>query len=227
MVCFSASRLTCRRGERLVFGDLDFTARSGDAVLLTGRNGSGKSSLLHICAGLMAPHCGRIAWDGVDAGTDAPAHRARLRYVGHRDAVKPVLSVRENLILWARLYEESAPDTAIASALETLGMLHLIDVPGRHLSSGQKRCTALARILLGDARLWLLDEPTVGLDVRSTRLLERAIENHRARGGIVMVSTHIPLDLNGAGHLDLDRFAVPADRWLALHDLDEAAEAAQ
>ncbi len=217
MADFKGSDLTCLRGERLVFGGLSFAAKSGDAIMLRGRNGAGKSSLLRVMAGLLPPRSGAIDWDGENIADDKIAHHARLQYLGHQDAIKPVLSVRDNLRLWGQLRGVSNLDAEIDAALHALNIHHLARITGRYLSSGQKRRTALARILIGKSDLWLLDEPTVGLDRESCAELSRLIADFRATGGIVVYSTHIDLDINAPAILDLDDFAIPMVEWLAEH----------
>ncbi|MBX2831834.1 MAG: heme ABC exporter ATP-binding protein CcmA [Rhodospirillales bacterium] len=222
MADFNASDLTCLRGERLVFGGLSFAAKSGDAIMLRGRNGAGKSSLLRVMAGLLAPRSGALCWNGENIADDRAAHQSRLQYLGHQDAIKPVLSVRDNLRLWGQLRGVSQLDAVIDAALHALDIHHLARITGRYLSSGQKRRTALARILIGQSDLWLLDEPTVGLDRESCAELSQLIADFRATGGIVIYSTHIDLDVKNPNILDLDDFAIPMVEWLTEHaDLND------
>jgi heme exporter protein A len=202
MSLFQGQGLTCTRADRPVFAGLDFDLPAGGALLLTGPNGSGKSSLLRLMAGLLRPSAGQLTWDGADIAQDPEAHRARLRYLGHLDAVKPVLSLRENLAFAAGLHgpvaEAELQNGLAAFALETLAGL-----PGRVLSAGQRRRLALARLAVSPGTLWLLDEPTVGLDTASQAKLARLMAAHRAQGGRVAAATHVPLDLPGAVTLDL------------------------
>ncbi|WP_296990915.1 heme ABC exporter ATP-binding protein CcmA [Thalassospira sp. UBA1131] len=226
MADFSGSDLTCLRGERLVFGGLSFSAKSGDAVMLRGRNGAGKSSLLRLMAGLVAPRSGDLRWNGENIAEDRTAHHARTHYLGHQDAIKPVLTVRDNLRLWGQLRGVRDLEPAIDRALTALQIHHLARVTGRYLSSGQKRRTALARVLIGQSDLWLLDEPTVGLDRESCAELAQLITEFRGRGGIVVYSTHIDLDVENPTILDLDDFAIPMVEWLAEQDdLEDMAPA--
>ncbi|WP_044827693.1 heme ABC exporter ATP-binding protein CcmA [Thalassospira sp. HJ] len=226
MADFSGSDLTCLRGERLVFGGLSFSAKSGDAVMLRGRNGAGKSSLLRLMAGLLAPRSGALCWNGESIADDRAAHHARTHYLGHQDAIKPVLTVRDNLRLWGQLRGVPDLEAAIDRALNALQIHHLSRVTGRYLSSGQKRRTALARILIGESHLWLLDEPTVGLDRESCAELAQLIAEFRARGGVVVYSTHIDLDVENPTILDLDDFAIPMVEWLAEQDdIEDMAQA--
>jgi heme exporter protein A len=200
---FTGHDLTCIRGERAVFGGLDFQVTSGEALVLLGPNGSGKSSLLRLMAGLLRPAAGTIAWNGVDTRDDPDAHKKRLHYVGHQDPVKPTLTVEENLAFWTALAPLPAPTDAVGGALEAFGIAGLKAVPGRYLSAGQKRRLTLARLATAPALLWFLDEPTAALDKDAVLRLRQAIERHRARGGMVVASTHADLDLDGARVLDL------------------------
>jgi heme exporter protein A len=204
---FSGEGLACVRGERLVFTHLDFRLSAGQALLLLGPNGSGKSTLLRLLAGLSKPAAGRLTWNGRPVAEDREAHAARLHFVGHQDAVKAVLTVRENLSFWARLHDPATDDGRIDAALDRLGLSPLRSVPGKLLSAGQKRRLALARLLAAPAALWLLDEPTVAIDRATVRTLEAVCAEHRAAGGMVILSTHAAVDLPDAGELHLDRFA--------------------
>ncbi|WP_035693547.1 heme ABC exporter ATP-binding protein CcmA [Azospirillum halopraeferens] len=206
MPVFAGTDLTCLRGDRLVFTGLDFRVGSGEALLLLGPNGSGKSSLLRIMAGLLRPFRGRLAWDDAAVADDPDRHRGRAHYVGHLDAVKPVLTATENLAFWAALGGAPVPEERARAALARLGVPHIAGVPGRYLSAGQKRRLNLARILAAPAPLWLLDEPTVALDRAAIGLLEAIIAEHRAGGGMVVVSTHTDIALPGAATLHLDDF---------------------
>lgn len=193
-----ARDLACWRAERLVFAGLSFQVGPGEAIVLTGANGAGKSSLLRVLAGLLPPAEGELLWEGADALADPQAHARRLRYLGHQDALKPSLTVAENLAFFARLHGGD-----VGTALATLNLSALSELPARLLSSGQKRRLALARLVLAPAPLWLLDEPTVGLDAASVTALGPLFAEHRARGGMVIAATHLPLPLSDARELCL------------------------
>jgi heme exporter protein A len=201
---FEGRSLQCRRGGRDVFAGLDFVLPPGGALLLTGPNGSGKSSLLRLMAGLLRPAAGRLLWDGRPIAEAPEAHAVRLHYLGHLDAVKPVLSVSQNLRFWAAL---RGGTDAPKRALEAFALTELAEVPGRLLSAGQRRRLALARLIAAPAELWLLDEPSVGLDHASAVRLAAAIAEHRAGGGRVVVATHTALDLDDPQRLSLDDLA--------------------
>ena len=197
---FTGADLVCFRGERTVFAGLGFTLEPGSALLLRGPNGSGKSSLLRLMAGLAKPLSGSIKWDGENINADPEAHNANLHYVGHADPVKPVLTVGENLRFWALMKNGGGKDE-VTAALDQLGIGHLESVPGRFLSAGQKRRVNLARLLAAPAALWLLDEPTVGLDSESIEALTTAMAAQRDGGGMVIAATHATLALRDAGDL--------------------------
>lgn len=227
MPAFAGIDLTCLRGDRLVFTELDFRLEPGEALMLLGPNGSGKSSLLRILAGLLRPFRGKLAWDDLDVSDEPDQHRRRVHYVGHLDAVKPVLSAAENLAFWARLGGAGDPHAKALEALARLGVPHIAGVPGRYLSAGQKRRLNLARILAAPAPLWLLDEPTVALDRAAVRLLEGIIAEHRAAGGMVVLSTHADIDMPGHRVLHLDDFTPRAADDEEDEDLVEDGEHAQ
>ena len=202
-----ADGLACRRGGRLVFSELGCVLPAGGALLLTGANGSGKSTLLRLLATLLTPETGTVAWGGVSVWEDLPGYRSRLHYVGHLDAVKPALAVRETLVFWAGLRGPQAP--AIDVALAAFALDAIAEWPCRWLSAGQKRRLALARLLASPAPLWLLDEPTAALDADGERRLAAVIEAHRTAGGRVAIATHQALPLADPRVLALEDF-VPA-----------------
>lgn len=207
MQSFSGHRLDCYRGERRVLHDVDFSVTRGGALLLTGPNGCGKSSLLRAMAGLLRLGAGTIVWNDQDIADDLEAHRARVAYIGHLDALKPVLNVRENVGFWAELAgspgDRTAVDRSVDEALAAFGIGHLAELPARILSQGQRRRANLARLITVPAPLWLLDEPTVGLDTAAVAALDTAIGAHRAKGGIVVAASHITALSPGVDHLDL------------------------
>jgi heme exporter protein A len=206
--------LACRRGERLVFAHLDCSVGPGEALLLTGHNGSGKSSLLRLLASLLRPEAGALSWRGAPVDDDAAGYRAALHYVGHLDASKPALTPREMLQFWAALRGDTAP--AIEAALTAFGLDAIADWPCRWLSAGQRRRLALARLMASTAPIWLLDEPSSALDSDGEVRLTAAIAEHRDHGGLIVLATHQPVDVPGAAVLRLDDFAVAADDALAL-----------
>lgn len=207
---FTGHALTCFRGERFVFEGLEFGVESGGALVLTGPNGSGKSSLIRIMATLLGAADGHLAWNGEPVADDPEGHHARLHYIAYQDAIKPVMTVRENLGFWSQL---KSPLDRVEPALESVGIGRLADTPAQFLSSGQRRRLSLARLVASEAELWLLDEPTVGLDRDAIRLLEGLVAAHRANGGMTVLATHQPVDLGG-DETRLDISAYTASRQI-------------
>jgi heme exporter protein A len=218
---FSGTGLACVRSNRIVFAGLDFAVSPGGALVLSGPNGSGKSSLLRLMAGIARPAAGNISWQDTPISEDPEMFFARMHYVGHRDAVKPALTVRENLSFHAAL--RPGP-TDIDAALDRVDLAALADLPARMLSTGQTRRLTLARILATPAPLWLLDEPTIALDYRAVDRLRGAIDDHRAGGGIIVASTNVPLGIDDATTIDLAAHAPEIDALWGDESTGEPAE---
>ena len=201
--------LACRRGERLVFQGAAFRVPPGGVLLLTGANGSGKTSLLRLVAGLLTPAAGRLLWGATPVAADFAGHRSRLNYVGHLDALKSAATPREMLVFWAALRGRRLPHAAPAldQALAAFALDEVADWPSRWLSAGQRRRVALARLLAAPAPLWLLDEPMTALDAASQGRLLAVIADHRAAGGMAIIATHTAMTLEASATLVLDRLA--------------------
>ena len=200
--------LACRRGERIVFSNLDFEIGAGALLLLRGRNGSGKSSLLRLIAGLIPPERGILTWRGA-AISDPEAFRAELAYLGHADAAKAELTPREDLRFWLRMrgFGARTEETA-AAALARLGLMDLADFPCRLLSAGQRRRLALARTQASGATLWLLDEPFNALDDAALGTAADMIAGHLSSGGLVVMAAHgASLPVAPTHALDLERLS--------------------
>ncbi len=219
---FAGDDLSCARGPRLLFTGLGFAVERGGALVLTGANGSGKSTLLRVMAGLIRPLTGGLTLDGRPLHEVAQEDHTGLAFLGYHDAIKPTLTVAENLAFWAALADPREAATRARLALEELGLGPLSDLPGRYLSSGQRRRLAIARLLISSAPLWLLDEPTVALDADGISRLSAAIARHRNGGGITVVATHADLTLPGADRLRVADYA-PASEVLG--DADAASDA--
>jgi heme exporter protein A len=175
--------LAAARGGRVVFEGVSFALAAGEMLSVVGPNGAGKSTLLRLVAGLLPPTAGRIALEPAPEGGIG----TEVHYLGHLDALKPALSVRENLAFWAAVYGGVAE---IGAALDAIGLGGLEDLPVGTLSAGQKRRAAIARLLLVARPLWLLDEPNSALDSAGEALLGGLVERHMSGGGIVLAATH-------------------------------------
>lgn len=176
------------RGERVLFREVSVAVRAGEALMLRGANGAGKTTLLRVLAGLTRPEAGRV--------TREAAHH----WVGHREGLKPQETPREHLKLWAQAWGSG---TEIDSVLTRMGLARPADVAGRYLSAGQRRRTALARLLLEDRPVWLLDEPYTALDADGRKLVDDLIAAHRAKGGAVVAAIHGEAGFTASGDLTL------------------------
>jgi heme exporter protein A len=181
-----ARDLTCERGGRTVFRGVSLALKPGQLMQLTGPNGSGKSSLLRMIAGLNEAEAGTLALEGgaPDLSIGQQAH-----YIAHQEAVKTALSVHENLAFW----RDFMGGGDVAAALDAFDLSRLSSYPAGLLSAGQKRRLALARLMLVPRALWLLDEPTVGLDAASLTRLVGVMADQLGRGGMIIAATHVPL----------------------------------
>lgn len=190
--------LACVRGGREVFAGLDFGLSGGEALLVTGRNGAGKSSLLRLIAGLLRPSAGGLSLSGGDA--DATLAE-QAHYVGHQDAIKPALSVDENLLFWAEFLGAGQID--VTAALAAVDLDRLADLPAAYLSAGQRRRLSIARLAAAPRPIWLLDEPTSALDAPSQARLAGLMREHLAGGGMIVAAAHGPIGLERARELKL------------------------
>jgi heme exporter protein A len=192
-----AQNLGCVRGGREVFSGLDFSLSGGQALLVTGRNGAGKSSLLRVIAGLVRMSSGRLELTGAE--DDVPVGE-QAHYLGHQDALKPSLTVAENLKFWAEFLGDGKP---VGPALEAVGLEPLADLPAAYLSAGQRRRVSIARLVAVTRPLWLLDEPTSALDVASQASLAKLMAGHLVGGGMIVAAAHGPIGLEQPRELRL------------------------
>ena len=191
--------LACHRGGREVFRGLNFSLNGGQSLVVTGRNGAGKSSLLRMIAGLIAVTAGTVALTG---GETESTLAEQTHYLGHLDALKPSLSVSENLVFWSR-YFGGASD--IGQALDAVGLAPLAGLPAAYLSAGQKRRLSIARLVVAPRPLWLLDEPTSALDQPSQQRLAELMRRHLDTGGLIVAAAHGPIGLDHPEELRLEQ----------------------
>ncbi len=189
--------LSCRRGGRKVFERLSFTVGPGELLALVGRNGSGKTTLLRTLALLARPEAGSIHWQDADVRAEPEAWRGRLVWLGHLEGLKGDLTVAENLLAAERLRGAPPAEDRLDSALVAFDLPSLATRPVRTLSAGQRRRTALARVVLAQAPLWLLDEPLNALDAPAQSAFRAALQKHLAAGGLAIAATHADLGVTG------------------------------
>jgi heme exporter protein A len=194
----AASELECVRGDRTLFSGLSFAVAPGAGLLVQGANGAGKTSLLRIAVGLAPPARGDVTWDGRSIRALGPAYRREVLYCGHPNALKDDLTAVENVRAAAALAGRAIASDAARRALAQVGVAAAADLPVRSLSQGQKRRTALARLALDGAKLWVLDEPLAALDVGGAEWLAGMLDAHLAAGGMALVTSHQPLATRAA-----------------------------
>lgn len=195
-----AHELACERGEQLLFKNLGFELQAGEALLVRGGNGRGKTSLLRILCGLSAPAAGAVSWRGAPISRVHESYGREMAYIAHANGIKDELTPVENLRLAAALGGRELDAETATTALAQIGLARCMDLPARVLSFGQRRRVALAGLLTAGALLWILDEPLTGLDVSGVAMVEQMIRDHVAAGGMVIATTHQALALDGLPH---------------------------
>jgi heme exporter protein A len=190
--------LAARRGFSNLFTGLSFCVDAGEALEVTGANGTGKTTLLRMLAGLSTPSAGEIRWNGRPAVPFDPAFRAALAFAGHLPSLKDELTAEENLAALVALAGEQVSREVLSEALDNVALSRQRTLCARVLSQGQRRRVGLARLLLLPRPLWILDEPVTALDAAGTELLARILAAHLVRGGIAVAATHTALGLPAA-----------------------------
>ncbi len=189
--------IACERGDHRLFSGLSFTLSAGELMQVQGANGSGKTTLLRALCGFVQPVQGKVLWCGRDIQEWDDAYHTEMCYLGHLNAIKDELSALENLQMSAGLAGYTVAEQQALAALRRMGLQRREHLPVRVLSQGQRRRVALARLLLEDARLWILDEPLAALDVGAVGLMQELIGEHLSKGGMTIFTTHQPLQVAG------------------------------
>lgn len=180
--------LTCVRNDKKLFTGLSFKLAKGKSLIIKGHNGSGKTSLLCIIAGLLDAQSGEVKWRRKNINYDPFSFREDLIYIGHKNALKEYQTVGQNLQFWRDVY--GAKPTAFNAAIKKLRLKELLDMPCNMLSAGMRRRVALARLLLSPAKLWLLDEPFSHLDKKHVKIFSTIIKQHNKKGGVAVITSH-------------------------------------
>jgi len=208
--CLSLLNLSCERDERLLFEDVSHDFNPGTITQIAGHNGVGKTTLMKMIVGIIAPLSGSITWQNSDGKTANILES--LLYLGHAPAVKASLTPLENIRWYFGIngckgsHTDKLSDDAFKSALDHVGLTGYEDIPCYQMSAGQQRRVALARLYLSSAPLWILDEPLTAIDVHGAIALQRKMATHALRGGIVIVTTHQPLAIENINIFNLSDF---------------------
>ncbi len=192
------------RGDRRLFSKVSFALAPGSFLQLTGPNGSGKTSLLRIICGLMAPESGEIRWQGAEIRALAEEYSQSITYIGHRNGVKEELSSLENLRISSGMTGSDVSSEEAQKALARMGLAGRENLPARFLSEGQRRRSALARLITCNTKLWLLDEVLASLDQAAVRLIESVVGEHLNKGGMAIVATHQELHISAGSFQRLE-----------------------
>jgi len=196
--------LECIRGDHLLFTGLSFAVQPGELLHIKGANGSGKTSLLRTLCGLAHPEQGEVLWRGKPIRRLGEEYCRELTYIGHHNGVKDDLTALENLRISTQLFGQRLADQSLMDALQRIGLAGREELPAKVLSQGQRRRVALARLLSSDSKLWILDEPYTALDVAVIGVLREVIARHLQNGGMVVLTTHQDVDIEGVvNQLDL------------------------
>jgi len=230
----TAENLAARRGDDLLFVNVSFQLSAGEALVVTGPNGTGKSTLLRVVAGLLRPENGHVTFSTSDTAFEGRAAEA-CHYLGHRNAMKPELAVDENLSFWKSFLGDFSPTKSaenphfagspgladnlhptvagltVLEAAEAVGLGGITHLPFGYLSAGQQRRFAMAKLLVAYRPVWILDEPTAALDASADNMFAALVRAHLASGGIAIAATHQPLGLEGAKELRMTGFAGVAE----------------
>ncbi|MEQ1533082.1 MAG: cytochrome c biogenesis heme-transporting ATPase CcmA [Sideroxydans sp.] len=189
--------LTCERGDLSLFTGLSFELAAGELMQVQGANGAGKTTLLRTLCGFIQPVEGVVKWNGQDISEWDDGYHAQMCYLGHLNAIKDELSALENLQMGAGLAGFKVSEQEAVNVLRRMGLRRKEHLPVRVLSQGQRRRVALSRLLIGDAKLWILDEPLTALDVGAVALMQELIGEHLSNGGMTIFTTHQPLQVAG------------------------------
>jgi len=198
-----AHALSCVRGERMLFADLDLQVHAGECLHVRGENGVGKTSLLRLLTGLSKPESGEIVWKGQAIALDPSQYHRDLLFLGHRDALKDDLTALENIQMYAAIDDITLSQEQALSSLWRFGLRGREYLPVSCLSAGQKRRVLMARMATGQAKLWILDEPFNALDINAVQALQTLIAQHQERGGLVVLTSHQNIDIPNVKVLEL------------------------
>ncbi|PPR44657.1 MAG: Cytochrome c biogenesis ATP-binding export protein CcmA [Alphaproteobacteria bacterium MarineAlpha5_Bin11] len=199
-----ANNITCRRGSKIIFRNLDFKIEDGIATIISGKNGSGKTSLLRIVCNLLVPKSGEIIWKGKSIYKNLEEYYKNITYIADNNCSKDNLTVIENMNFWKRLYGSKITYENFMKLIDSLNLREYMNQKVLFLSYGQKRKLELTRLIIEERNIWILDEPFLGLDQDSINIIGETISDHLARKGMAIFSSHIPVSISKKQYIDLD-----------------------
>lgn len=225
---FEATDIGVDRGARRVVEGVSFCLSNGEAMIVTGENGSGKSTLLRALSGLLPLAKGSLHFDLLVEGSDDPLIiREQIHYLGHQNAMKASLTVRENLSFWQGFTTSGdksggydSVGLSVEEALDFVELPQTIDLPFGYLSTGMRRRVSIAKLLINEKPIWIVDEPTAGLDAKSSEMFSGLTQDHCENGGILIAATHLPLGVSGAKTLEI----IPLEGQFSSDMFDDALE---
>ena len=199
-----ANNITCRRGNNLIFENLNFKVEDGVATIISGKNGSGKTSLVRILGNLLKPKKGELIWKGKSIHKNIDEYHKQITYIADTNCSKDKLSVYENMKFWKNLYNSSISNEIINKLLDNINLQSFINEPVYRLSTGQKRKLELTRLVIEERHMWTLDEPFLGLDQETVNIIGQTISDHLLQNGAVILSSHVPVSITSKKYIDLD-----------------------
>ena len=199
-----ANNISCKRGNRYIFKNLDFKIEDGIATIISGKNGSGKTSLLRIVADLLDPKNGSIIWKGKSIYKNIEEYHKQITFIADKNCSKENLTVIENMKFWKNLYKSSINDENFIKLLNNINLEYLKNEQVYKLSTGQKRKLELTRLIIEERHIWILDEPFLGLDQETINIIGQTISDHLKQNGSVIFSSHIPVSILNKRYIDLD-----------------------
>ena len=199
-----ANNISCKRGNNSIFENLNFKVEDGVATIISGKNGSGKTSLLRIIANLLKPKNGDLIWKGKSVYKNIHNYHKQITFIADHNCSKENLSVYENMVFWKGLYKSSISNEVFMKLLENINLHYFINEPVSKLSTGQKRKLELTRLIIEERHMWILDEPFSGLDQETINIIGQTISDHLIQKGSVILASHIPVSITNKKYIDLD-----------------------
>tara|TARA_B100001123_G_scaffold65789_1_gene73048 strand:- start:568 stop:1191 length:624 start_codon:yes stop_codon:yes gene_type:complete len=199
-----ANNITCRRGNKIIFRNLNFKIEDGIATIISGKNGSGKTSLLRIIANLLKPKSGDLIWKGKSIYKNLDEYHKQITYVADKNCSKENLTVQENMNFWSKLYSSTITHESFMKLIDNLDLRSFMNETVNNLSFGQKRKLELTRLIIEERNLWILDEPFLGLDQGTINIIGQTISDHLIQKGSVILSSHIPVSISEKKYIDMD-----------------------